>query len=177
MKLTITGNASSSPLARQWIEALRPVILRHPNPESAVVLEITIRDRVHLHVALDRARDTSDLTKWMPTRPFRIASVELTHFPGLKLAQAWMAAAFVGYLMHESFELATCGDTKTKILDPHAQPYETNPYNRCLRDVLPTSLTPDALIDSLRAVMPLEQVSALIASAFDSPTEALTSVA
>lgn len=167
MKLSVRGDLSSSPLATQWFEALRPLILRHPNGESKVCVTLQVSDRLHLHVALDRTRDTSDRSKWMRS-PFAIASVELTHFPGVKLARAWLAAGFVGYLTHEALELVTIDDLKTKVLDPHAEPYETNPLNRCLRDGLPTRLTPEALVDALCVVMPADAVSALIADSFDS---------
>lgn len=150
-----------SELATQWMHALSPVIVRHPSSFSTPKLELTPGPPVHLHFALDRAHDTSDPKKEM-RRPFRIASVELTYFPGVHLARAWLAAAWCGYLQHEALELVSVGDLKTKALDPHAAPYETNPQNRGLREGMPVKLTPETLERSLCVVMDPEHARALV---------------
>ena len=108
-------------------------------------------DPPRLYVGLDRAWCTSDPEK--SRAPFAISTVELAFFPGRDLARAWFTAAWVGYLQHEALELVTVGDLQTKILDPHAEPYPLNPYNRGLRDGLPVRLTPQSMYDALRIVM------------------------
>lgn len=151
-------------LLRQWQDALAPVILRHPSGISKPMLELSGADGApQLCLSLDVAFDTSDLTREM-RRPFRVSTVRLTYFPGVRLAQAWIAAAWVGYLQHEALELATIGDLKTKILDPHAEPYETNPYNRGLRDGLPVELTPETLQLALEIVMAPDVAARMIAT-------------
>ena len=138
-----------SPLAEQWWWALAPVVLRHPNGRSRPVLRIHDGDPPQLYVGLDETTCTSDPTKTM--RDFAISTVRLTYFPGERLARMWLAAAWAGYLQHEALELVTI-DGKA-ILDPHAEPYPTNPYNRGLRDGLPLELNTTTMLDALALVM------------------------
>ena len=137
-------------LARQWHDAIEPVILRHPNGRSRVILRLIDGDPPALYVGLD---ETTCTLNGAVKRDFAISTVSLTFFPGETLARQWIAAAWAGYCQHEALELATVGDLATKILDPHAEPYATNPYNRGLRDGLPTELTPETLCKALCVVM------------------------
>lgn len=133
----------------QWRAALAPVVLRHPNGRSTPVLRLTDGDPPQLYVGLDRTwctRDGHEMTD------FAISTVKLTYFPGARLVRMWLAAAWTGYCCHEALELATVNGVA--ILDPHAEPYATNPVNRGLRDGFPVTLTPKTLLASLCLVMP-----------------------
>ena len=136
-------------ILEQWRLALAPVVLRHPNGRSRAVLRLIDGDPSQLYVGLDETTCTSDPTKTM--RDFAISTVKLTYFPGERLARRWLAAAWVGYLQHEALELVTV-DGKA-VLDPHAEPYPENPYNRGLRDGFPVELNTHTLFLSLVAVM------------------------
>lgn len=148
----VPDGGDRSPLFWCWYDALRSVVVRHPNGISRPVLRLVDGGVVpHLYVGLDVTTDTSDPTKTF--RDFAISTVELLVWPGEQIARAWFAAAWVGYLQHEALELVTVGDLKTKCLDPHAEPYTTNPANRGLRVGFPVHLTWDALVDTLALVM------------------------
>ena len=146
--LEFTGKGQS-PLAEQWLQALAPVVLRHPNGRSRAVLRLIDGDPPQLYVGLDETACTSDPTKTM--RDFAISTVKLIYFPGERLARMWLAAAWCGYICHEALELVTV-DGKA-VLDPHAEPYPSNPYNRGLRDGFPVELNSTTLFDALRLVM------------------------
>lgn len=151
--LTIQPGVMRHPIGRSWARAIQNVILRHPNEFSQPLLELTTAGRdAYLHFAVDRIKDTSDPNRLMRA-PFRIASVKLTYFPGDKEAREWLAAAWFGYVGHETLEMITIDDLKTKVLDPHAEPYETNPHNRCLRDGMPPELTPETLARTMALVI------------------------
>lgn len=135
-------------LAHLWFVALSAIDARHPNGLSRTRLLIS-RDAV-LRVEVDRILDTRDLATPMRS-PFVISCVRLTFFPGEGAARAWFAAAWAGYVMHEALELVTV-DSKA-ILDPHAEPYATNPANRCLRDGFPPALTPETMARAMRVVL------------------------
>lgn len=135
-----------------WRDALAALEVRHPNGRSHVVLEIDSNDPPRLYVGLDETWCTLTGER---KAPFAISTVTLTYFPGARLAQQWFAAAFSGYLQHEALELVTlAGDRNARVLDPHAEPYATNPVNRGLRDGFPVELTPASLLDTLALVMP-----------------------
>lgn len=149
--LEVITNGPIRPLTEQWRDALAPVVLRHPNGQSRVILRLTCRpDAPRLHVSLDRNPCT--VTGKIQT-DFAISDVGLTFFPGERLARMWIACAWVGFLSHEALELVTIGDYATKVLDPHAEPYATNPQNRPLREALPAMLTPETLLRALAVVM------------------------
>jgi hypothetical protein len=143
---------SGGELTEQWAAALRGLEVRHPNGHSEVVLQLLGEDRLRLFVGLDQTWCTLTGAR---KAPFAISTVTLTYWPGERLARAWFAAAWAGYCQHEALELVTlAGDRAAKVLDPHAEPYPTNPANRGLRDGFPVELTPDSLIDTLALVMP-----------------------
>lgn len=137
-------------LVDHWKRALREIVLRHPNGRSKVMLRI---DNVFagptLYVGLDETTSTRDPDKVMHN--FTISNVQLTFSPPDYLIHQWLAAAWVGYLQHEALELVTVG--KRNPLDPHEEPYPTNPYNRGLRDGFPPVLTPETMFDTLTIVM------------------------
>ena len=141
MLLTVEG---SSPIMDPWADALAEMDIRHPNRESCVLL------RLHddtLSISLDRTYCT--VTGAEKAR-FAIASVRLTYFPGKREAQAWLAAGFAGYVMHEALELVTVrGEI---VVNPHTEPYPDAPANRTLRDGLPPALTPASLTRAMRHV-------------------------
>jgi hypothetical protein len=144
-------------LARQWHEALRDVVIRHPNQRSKVLAHLTDDDAPVLRLSLDFTYDSRDraVDAWSP---FTIAGVKLTYFPGVKLAREWLAAAFSGYCQHEALELVTVGGLTERPLDPHAEPFA---YDRGLRDGLPPVLNRATLIQALAVVMPTDAAVAL----------------
>ena len=152
-------------LARSWRSALADLEVRHPNGRSQVVLRVTDGDPPELYVGLD---ETTCTLTGETKRDFAISTVRLLYWPGRTLAQQWFACAFIGYLQHEALELVTVrGDRSRKVLDPHAEPYATNPLNRGLRVGFPTELTPTTLEQTLLLVMPYSEMRALV----DGPTE------
>ncbi len=134
-------------LATKWLGALQGMVIRHPNPRSKVVVRLTDGDVPHLYFGLDVATDTTDPNRKM--KDFAISTVSLTYWPGIRLARAWVAAAWGGYCSHEALEMVTVGDLKTRPLDPH----ERVEWDRGLRDGLPVELTPETLLKSLAVVM------------------------
>lgn len=144
-------------LAQKWSDAIALMEVRHPDRRSRAVLRVERGSPPSLHVALENAHSTVD-DALLPR--FKIASVALSYFPGEALAQQWLAAAWVGYLQHEALELvrAWCFTDAFAlemfpVLDPHAEPYQSNPYNRGLRDGFPPVLTSQTLLATLRLVM------------------------
>lgn len=149
--LEIVANGPLRPATTAWRDALAPVILRHPNGWSRVVLRLACRSDVpRLHISIDANPCT--ITGAL-RRDFAISEVRLTYFPGERLARAWIACVWSGFLMHEALELVTVGDLATKVLDPHAEPYPSNPFNRPLRDTVPPDLTPATLHAAFAVVM------------------------
>lgn len=150
-------------LAWRWRTALAGLEVRHPNGRSNVVLQVINRDPPELYVGLD---ETTCTLTGETKRDFAISTVKLTYWPGEKLAQQWFAAAFASYCTHEALEMvAFAGDWSRKVLDPHAEPYKTNPYNRCLRDAFPTELTPCSTRTTLGLVMSEDAADALMFAA------------
>lgn len=140
-------------LVKQWRDALADLVVRHPNRASRVSIEVD--DRANLRIALDQTRDSRDPE--VVLSPFVISNVKLTFFPGVKIARAWLAAAFAGYVQHEALELVTVGDLTTRPLDPHEPPFT---FDRGLRKGLPVELTPETLVESLAVVMGHEAAEA-----------------
>lgn len=159
--LEVITNGPIRPATAAWRDALAPLILRHPNGRSRVVLRLTCRpDAPRLHVSLDANPCT--LTGEIKS-DFAISDVKLAHFPGAHLARAWIACAWAGFMMHEALELVTVGDHATQVLPPHAEPYPSNPFNRPLREALPVELTPATLHAALAVVMGEAAAADLIA--------------
>lgn len=146
-------------LTALWRGALDDLIVRHPNRTSKVVLEITDEPVPYLHISLDKTFDSTNPDQEMRS-PFRIASVKLTFWPGVKLARMWLAAGFAGYCLHEALEMVTVGDLETRPLDPHEAPFT---YDRGLRDGLPATLTPDTMVEALAVAMSRKAAVALVA--------------
>jgi hypothetical protein len=156
MQLEAIG-AGESPLFVAWRDAIAPMRLRHPNRTSVVRLRLIDAATPLLVFSLDKTTDTTAPDRELCN--FQISTVTLTYFPGVALAQAWVAAAWVGYLQHEALELVTVGDLVTRPLDPHA---EGNDYDRGLRTGLPIVLTPATLYEALVAVMPRRVAQRLV---------------
>ncbi len=157
-----------SRIAFQWRDALVGVIVRHPNHYSKPKIEIGMAGgHPHIHFSVDRIKDTLDQTQDMRS-PFKIASVRLDIFPGKALARAWVAAAWFGYVGHETLELVTVDDLETKVLDPHAEPYEINPFNRSLRDGMPPVLDEASLRRTLLLVADEAHVNEMMAGLLES---------
>lgn len=150
--IAVRGDLDRSPLAKQWHAAITDVILRHPQAGSTALLQLDATMPPVLHFALDRAFDTGDPVRVLRS-PFAIASVTLCYFPGLELARAWVAAAWIGYLSHEAAELVTIGDLKTPVLTPHGHDYPRTPANRGLMHGMPPILTPETLRRALAVVL------------------------
>lgn len=163
MQLTTSRPADQlrSELARQWHEALRDVVIRHPNHRSAVLAHLSDDEEPVLKISLDSTYDSRDPSRdaWSP---FTIAGTKLTYFPGVRLARQWLAAAFSGYCQHEALELISVGGLTERPLDPHESPYE---FDRGLRDGFPTKLTPASLERALCVVMEPEHARRLMEAA------------
>ncbi len=132
----------------QWREALDELKVVHPDRRCTPILNL-VPNPLRLEVSLDRAWSTR--TGEFLRSPFKISTVYLTFFPGKKLAQQWFAAAWAGYLQHEALEYTSAGSANP--LDPHTEPYDTNPFNRGLRDGFPVELTVATLHKALETVM------------------------
>lgn len=146
---------------KRWAAALKDVTVRHPNAYSQPVISITSSGpHAHIHFSVDRIKDTLNPEKDMRS-PFKIASVRLDIFPGEELARMWLAAAWFGYIGHETLEMVTFRGFENKVLDPHTEPYETNPFNRSLRDGMPPILNVESLRRTLLLVADQETVDRL----------------
>ena len=140
-----------SPIAWSWYNALKSLVIRHPNGRSRCILRVADGNPPVLYVGLD---ETTCTKTGEVMRDFAISNVKLTYFPGERLARMWFAAAWVGYLQHEALELVTLDGVA--VIDPHAEPYPTNPANRGLRDGFPVELTRESLFKTLKLVMPYD---------------------
>lgn len=147
-------------VAEQWNDALKGLVIRHPNPSARPLLFIENAevDPV-LFLSISNHRDTGDANDpaW---DSFTISNVRLTFFPGAKLARMWVAAAWSGYLQHEALELVTVDGVAP--LNPHEQPYRSNPWNRGLRNGFPSVLTRESMINSFAVAMDREHAIRLM---------------
>jgi hypothetical protein len=159
-QLAVTGCPPWSDLTRKWAESLQAVILRHPSRDSVPCMDIIDGPIPTLCLYLDKTRDSTDWSKVMEN--FVISNVALAYHPGHELARQWLAAAWYGYVGHESLELCTVGDLKTRPLDPHEPPHY---FDRSLRVGLPVELTPATLRATLCLVMEPPIADGLIARA------------
>lgn len=144
-QLLVVGDSSTHPLAAKWEGALRDMVIRHHDPRSVVELELTTGPLPRLCFRLDVGFCTVDPSKEF--RPFNVSTVDLTYFPGDRIAQAWVAAAWAGYTMHESLELVSVNGKRP--IDPHTDIRQDVAF----RTTVPTMLTPDSLRAALGAVM------------------------
>ncbi len=151
VRLAIRGRLSA--LGQQWRDAIEPMVLRHPNRASVILLTLTGGDE--MNYAVDCAEDSTQPGKPMRS-PFNIATINLTYFPGVRLARLFVCAAHCGYLAHEALELVTVGDLTTRALDPHGPDEATSSWNRPVRDGMPSHLTPTTLERALCVVMSSE---------------------
>lgn len=149
-----------SNMMRLWESALHDLDVRHPRRDSVPVLKLLDGDPPRLQVSVQMHASTVDDK---PILELPISTVNLHIWPGLTLARQWIAAAWAGYLQHEALELVTVGERTERPLDPHQQPYATNPYNRGLRDGFPVDLGWDSLVDALSVVMNRNHAAALVA--------------
>ena len=149
-------------LADLWSAVLARVVIRHPNPNARPRLTIN-RDGAAppiLLVQIDGHCDTGTARRpqW---ETFTIANTRLAYFPGDKLAEMWLAAAWSGYVQHEGLELVTVADKAC--LDPHAEPHRYTPWNRGLRDGFPAVLTEATFLSTLAVAMSRESAERLVA--------------
>ncbi len=159
MRLTTVGDIAQCPLAQQWLGALRDMIIRHPDPRSVVELDLIAGAPPRLAFRLDVGHDTTNPEREL--RPLMVSTVDLTYFPGVKLARAWVAAGWTSYLMHEALELVTVGDFVLRAIDPHTNEEQ----DKCIRDGLPTVLTPETLKTALLLVMRPTLLDAMLEAA------------
>jgi hypothetical protein len=146
--------------ALRWREAMAGIEVRHPNGRSRAILRVDDGDPPSLYVGVDLTWCT--LTG-EPKYDFAISTVRLMCSASIELARKWVAAAWAGYCQHEALELVTLADDRSaKVLDPHAEPYVTNPFNRGLRAGFPAVLTPETMLDTLALVMPIEDAERLM---------------
>ena len=144
-------------IVSQWRAALADLVVRYPERE----VHVDVQDDGVLRIYFDSQR-CAVTGKELPG--FCISNVSLDCFPGAYLARAWVAAAWAGYLAHEALELVTYHGQR--VLDPHADPYPENPYNRGVREALPVRLNRETLTDALcwcAIAMTREQATALVA--------------
>lgn len=141
-------------LYRLWGAAIRKTVVRHPNHEARPILDLRPDTAPLLVWSIENHRDTRD-TRDVKWEAFTLSNIRLTFWPGERLAIAWIAAAWAGYLQHEALELVTVDGENP--LDPHRQPYPLNPWNRGLRDGMPPELTPETLVRALAVVMPEDE--------------------
>jgi hypothetical protein len=158
MRFSTVGDLATCSLAGKWADALRDVSIRHPDPRSAVEVELTAGDPPSLCIRVDVAYDTTQLDREI--RPLVVSCVGLPYFPGERLAREWLAAAWASYMCHEALELVQLPDG-ARIIDPHGNVR----HDRCLRVGLPTSLTPIALEQALGVIMSPESALAMIGAA------------
>ena len=163
-QLVVTGPQPWNSLTQQWARALQPLVVRHPNGWSNVVLTLSDGPAPNLMIHLDETVCSTDPTKRMAR--FVLSNVKLTYFPGVELARKWFAAAFAGYIQHEALELCTVGDLVTRPLCPHTQTEEgVWGYDKGLRDGLPVELTPETLARTLALVMYPRALEQLVGAA------------
>lgn len=139
----------------QWAGALSGMVLRHPNRVSDTAFQLSQDVEPVLVLTLDRHLCSVDDHAM---EDFTIGCVRLTYFPGPELARIWLAAAWAGYLQHESLELVL-GPDGQRVLDPHGPGFA----DRGLRQGVPPVLTPETLRASLAVVMSRRDADALIA--------------
>jgi hypothetical protein len=152
--LTVTGR--SCELTRQWADALADVIVRHPNRNITPILTLTDATEPDLAFELD-SNPSSDADEVIA--PFRITNVRLTFFPGVRVARAWLAAAWACFLQHEALELVTIGDFRTRALDPHLN---RDRLDYVFHTGFPFALTPDTLLAALATAIPIDEAKELI---------------
>lgn len=155
MRLSVTGDLATCPLAAKWEDALRSLVIRHPDPRSIVELEIIVGHPTSLCFRLDVGFCTVDPAREI--RPFIISTVNLTYFPGALVAQRWVAAAWTGYLMHEALELVRVHGERP--IDPHGGDLA---IDKCLRHGLPVQLTAETLARTLALVVEPAAVTAML---------------
>lgn len=152
--LVVTGR--NYLLTRQWADALEHVIVRHPN--RGVNLIITLEDertpRITFSIDANPSSDSDEIIS-----PFNIINVRLTFFPGVLLAQQWIAAAWGCFLQHEALELVTVGDFRTRVLDPHASRHL---LDHMFHKGFPFQLTPETLLEALGTAVPRADAIALM---------------
>lgn len=134
---------------QDWYDALRDLVIRHHDPEVQVEVRVTNEDPPYLHLRVLNCVDTS-VREFTRLPSLAISSVQLTFFPGVTAARAWLAAGWAGYMMHEALELVTVGgDPKQRALDPHSGPEN----DKGLRRGLPAVLTPETLAAAMSLVL------------------------
>lgn len=146
-------------LAFRWAVALAGVRLRYPDPRAEIRLDLTCGDDPPtLKIT---AHNLYDTRTGAHRERMVISCIRLAIWPGEELCRMWLAAAWAGYLQHEGLELCTWRDREDVYqppLDAHQAPYECNPFNRGLREGMPTVLDGSSLIKALATVM--DEVSA-----------------
>lgn len=154
VRLTVTGR--SFEMTRLWADALKDVIVRHPNRNITVLLTLDDGQEPNLHWELD-ANPSSNSDELIA--PFRITNVRLTFFPGVSVARQWIAAAWACFLQHEALELVTVGDLQARCLDPH----ETRErLDHVFHTGLPFTLTPETLLSALATAIPRDDAMRLM---------------
>ncbi len=148
-------------LYEKWASALRDLDVRHPRDGAVPTLKLIegVPPSLQVSVREHACNVTGGSIDELP-----VSTVRLTFWPGITLARQWIAAAWAGYLQHEALELVTVGERTERPLDPHREPYATNPYNRGLRDGFPVELTWGSLERALAVVMdPIHARSLIVA--------------
>ena len=163
-RVEVTGAQPWSELTQQWADALRDLVIRHPNGKSTTIITIVDGPEPTLMLWLNETRDSRDGSKRMPR--FVVSNVRLAYFPGVDLARKWVAAAFAAYVLHEALELTTIGDLVTRPLDPHLDLGDGfYGYDKGLRDGLPVTLTRETMRRTFDVVMYPEAADALMGGA------------
>lgn len=139
-------------MTEQWRDAISELAIRHLDWTSTVNLELLDGNPPSLALSVSKAKDTGD---GRVIEQLMVSTVKLTFWPGKRIAQAWLAAAWAGYQQHEALELVTL-TTGGNPLDPHAD----IAHDRGLRDGLPVELTPETMRRAFLAVMSAEAAEA-----------------
>lgn len=142
-------------LHEKWQKAMAAVKITHIDPTCEPVITVTGDVEPLLYVIVKNCRDTTDQERrWELT----VSTVKLSYWPGETVAQAWIAAAWAGYIQHEALELVKVAGIR--VLDPHLEPHT---YDRGLRCGFPPVLTPRTLADTLSLVMHERDVTVYLA--------------
>ena len=159
--LRVTG--STHPETRPWADALADVIVRHPNRNLRPILHL---QDGHVPVMLFELESNVSSDDDAVIAPFPITNVNLAHFPGVRAARAWIAAAWACFAHHEAMELVTVGDLRTRVLDPHEPGTR---FEHMFNVAFPRRLTPESLLAALCTAIPRAEAEQLIRESMEDP--------
>lgn len=134
-------------MLEQWRDAVRSIRVRHADRDAVPQFRVLDGEPPRLEVSVRNARDTVTDER---LDVLVVSTVTLTYWPGEVVARRWLAAAWAGYVQHEALELVTVDGARP--IDPHA----SAELDRGLRHGLPVELTPETLLRTFEAIMPVD---------------------